>query len=91
VHERDLAMVLAGVVVRRGKRGFTFEDLLRVATRHRATLGDVAAWLAAARSSGLVADLGFDHEAGGELGPRRYRLAGRGDVRDSSADRLPIS
>lgn len=84
-------MVLAGLVVRRGRRGFTFEDLLRVATRQQGTLGDVADWLAAARSSGLVCDVGFDEAEGhGLLGPRRYRLAGREDVRATAAGTQPV-
>jgi hypothetical protein len=77
VYEKDLAGALAHVAVRKGARGFTFDDLTRVAsTRMGATIGQVADWLANARASGFVDDLGFDPGLGREtLGPRRYALA----------------
>ena len=76
MQERDLAIALAHTVVRRGARGFTFEDLLRVASRSRLTLSHVADGLAKARSSGFVDDVGFDEgPRPGTIGPRRYRLA----------------
>jgi len=83
-------MALAHTVVRRGARGFTFEDLARVASRSRLTISFVADWLANARSSGFVEDVGFDPApVSGHTGPRRYRLAqptaaqarARGEVR----------
>ena len=75
--EKDLGTTLAAVAVRRGTRGFTFDDLIRAAARRRrVTIGSVADWLAGARSSGLVVDLGFDDDAQARgLGPRRYCLA----------------
>ena len=74
--EKDLAMVLAHTVVRRGVRGFTFDDLARVASRSRLTISFVANWLATARASGFVEAMGFDPGAeAGQSGPRRYRLA----------------
>jgi hypothetical protein len=77
VYEKDLASALANVAVRRGGRGFTFDDLAGAAVRHRATISHVAEWLAAARSSAFVEEVGFDTGIGREaLGPRRYRVAG---------------
>ena len=76
MYERDLATALAQTVMRRGARGFTFEDLLRVASRSRLTISAVADWLAMARSSGFVDDVGFDEgPRPGMTGPRRYRIA----------------
>jgi hypothetical protein len=78
MYEKDLAGTLAQVAVRKGARGFTFDDLVRAAGRRpEATIGQVADWLANARASGFVDDLGFDAGFGREaLGPRRYALAG---------------
>ena len=76
MYEKDLAGDLAHVAVRRGGRGFTFDDLVRAATAQSATIGTVADWLAGARASGLVEDMGFDPGiADVERGPRRYRIA----------------
>ena len=80
MYERDLASALATMARRRGPRGFTFDDLAEVGRRYRATIGTVADWLARARSTGLVEELGFDRGINGlagpaALGPRRYRLA----------------
>jgi hypothetical protein len=77
VYEKDIAGTLANVAVRRGLRGFTFDDLIQAASRRRgATLGQVADWLAQARASGFVDDLGFDPGVGPiPFGPRRYALA----------------
>lgn len=77
MYERDLASALATMARRRGERGFTFDDLTGVGHRYRATIGSVADWLAQARSTGLVEELGFDRGIGGPnvLGPRRYRIA----------------
>lgn len=77
MYERDLVSALATLIRRRGARGFTFDDLAVVGRRHRATIGSVADWLARARSTGLVEELGFDRGIGGgqALGPRRYRVA----------------
>lgn len=78
MYEKDLASSLANVAVRRAERGFTFDDLARAATTHRVTVSNVANWLAEARRSGFVEELGFDPGIGGERhGPRRYRLARR--------------
>ena len=80
MYERDLASALATMARRRGTRGFTFDDLAEIGRRYRATIGNVADWLARARSTGLVEELGFDRGINGvagpaALGPRRYRLA----------------
>jgi hypothetical protein len=76
MRDRGLADALAGVALRRGSRGFTFDDLARAGIEQGATLGEVAEWLAQARSTGFLAELGFDAGIGGVgAGPRRYRLA----------------
>lgn len=76
MYEKDLVTALETVAQRRGSRGFTFDDLARAATHHRGTFSDLAEWLAQARSSGFLEDLGFDEETDlGVRGPRRYRLA----------------
>ena len=76
--ERDLASSLAKVAVRRGPRGFTFDDLATAAQGTAATIGRVADWLAGARSVGLIEELGFDAGPDGGLqGPRRFRLRAR--------------
>lgn len=81
MYEKDLVTALVNVAVRRGRAGFTFDDLARAGVHHRGNVSDLAEWLAQARSSGFVEDLGFDDEPGlGDLGPRRYRLAGREPV-----------
>ena len=75
--ERDLAGSLAEVAVRRGSRGFTFDDLrsAAIADAPASSIGGVADWLADVRRSGLIEDLGFDDgEAAQTLGPRRYRM-----------------
>jgi hypothetical protein len=79
VLEKDLAQRLAGVAIRRGGRGFTFEDLTRASVASGgARLSDVADWLAHARSAGFVEDLGFDWDVDVPVpGPRRYRLGHR--------------
>ncbi|MDX6666279.1 MAG: hypothetical protein QOG68_2485 [Solirubrobacteraceae bacterium] len=73
--EKDLAAVLADATVDSGRRGLTFDDLARAAPPERTTLGDVVDWLAQARASGFVEELGFDPGVGGFPGPRRYRHA----------------
>ena len=76
MHERDLTSALVTVARRNGSRGFTFDDLARASHGHRGTVSDLAFWLAEARRTGFVEDLGFDSGVAGEtLGPRRYRLA----------------
>lgn len=76
MYENDLASGLANVAVRRGVRGFTFDDLARAATTQRVTIGNVADWLANGRASGLLEDMGFDPGLSEvERGPRRYQLA----------------
>ena len=76
MYEKDLASGLANIAVRRGPRGFTFDDLVRAATTQRVTIGTVADWLAHGRASGFLEDMGFDPGfAEVDLGPRRYRLA----------------
>lgn len=74
-----LARALGEVAARAGARGFGFDDLARAGRRHDARIGDVAEWLARARSAGLLEDLGFDRgPQAGVIGPRRYRVAGTG-------------
>ena len=76
MYEKDLAGTLANVAVRKGARGFTFDDLIRAAGRRpHATIGQVADWLAGVRASGFVDDLGFDAGLQDQMGPRRYALA----------------
>ena len=82
MYEKDLATALVNVAVRRGRTGFTFDDLARAAAHHRGTVSDLAEWLAQARSSGFVEDLGFDDLPVLQgFGPRRYRIAQRDSVR----------
>jgi hypothetical protein len=77
MYERELAGTLSNLAVRRGGRGFTFDDLIHAARARSVSIGRVAEWLAQGRSSGLLEDVGFDLAGGdGEtLGPRRYRVA----------------
>lgn len=76
MYEKDLVTALENVATRRGQQGFTFDDLAKAAAHHRGTFGELAEWLADARSSGFLEDLGFDEETDlGVRGPRRYRLA----------------
>jgi hypothetical protein len=76
MYERDLAVSLASVAARKGNHGFTFDDLARVVEPQRAHISAVADWLARARSTGLVTEMGFDAGLGEDrLGPRRYQLA----------------
>jgi hypothetical protein len=78
MYQRDIAMSLASVAARKGSNGFTFDDLASVVEPQRVTIGAVADWLARARSTGLVTEMGFDAGDDDErLGPRRYRLTGR--------------
>jgi hypothetical protein len=88
MYEKDLAGTLAKVAVRHGTGGFTFDDLIKAAARRAdATIGQVADWLANARASGFVDDLGFDAGFGRDvLGPRRYSLAGGGGVQARPAE-----
>jgi hypothetical protein len=75
MHETDLTHALADVARRRGHGGFTFDDLARTARHHRATIGQVADWLARARTTGRLEDMGFDPGRRGVAdGPRRYRV-----------------
>lgn len=86
--ETDLATALADVARRCGARGFTFDDLARPARRRQATIGDVADWLARARSAGYLEDVGFDRGMGGlGTGARRYRLAAE---LGSAAEQRPV-
>lgn len=83
--QRDLAGTLRTAARRRGDRGFTFDDLARAARGHRASIGELAAWLADGRSSGAVVDVGFDPGVLGDaLGPRRYRLAEPDQMKQAS-------
>jgi hypothetical protein len=84
-----LASALDTVAVRRGDRGFTFGDLARPAMEQQATMGQLAAWLADARTMAFIEDLGFDPGTGPtDLGPRRYRITSSGllraEIRSSS-------
>jgi hypothetical protein len=77
MYEKDLTAALVDVAMRRGQRGFTFDDLARASRGQRGNVSDLAAWLANARSTGFVEDVGFDEGVGDmALGPRRYRVAG---------------
>lgn len=77
MYEKDLRTALVQAVTRRGRRGFTFDDLARAGRGHHGSISDLASWLAEARSTGFVEDVGFDPGIQGEVrGPRRYRLAG---------------
>lgn len=77
MYEKDLTTALVDIAVRRGEQGFTFDDLARAGRRHGGRVSELAEWLAGARSSGFVEDLGFDGVVGtAVLGPRRYRLSG---------------
>jgi hypothetical protein len=78
MYQKDLTSALVNVALRRGSGGFTFDDLARAVQRHEGTFSDLAEWLAQARSSGFVEDLGFDADARLQVrGPRRYRIASR--------------
>lgn len=61
-----------------GPRGFVFDDLVRAALQVNCrSLTEVVDWLAHARSSGFVEDVGFDVLPDGSgVGPRRYRRSG---------------
>jgi hypothetical protein len=63
------------LVTHAGERGFTFDELTRAATQVDVySLTAVVEWLAQARSSGQVEDVGFDSLPDGSGdGPRRYR------------------
>lgn len=77
-----LASALENVAVQQGDRGFTFGDLTRPARYQKATMGQLAAWLADARAMEFVEDLGFDPGTGPtDLGPRRYRITPSGLLR----------
>ena len=67
---------LARAAHHRGSAGFVFDDLVRAARQVGVdSLAAVADWLAAARSSGLLEDVGFDLLPDGTgFGPRRYRI-----------------
>jgi hypothetical protein len=76
MYDTELASSLASVAARRGTNGFTFNDLASVVEPQRVTISAVADWLARARSTGLVTEMGFDNGDKGP-GPRRYRITGR--------------
>jgi hypothetical protein len=60
----------------RGATGFTFDDLAEAVAGAGWGAGELAAWLAAGRESGMLADLGSETLSDGTvLGPRRYCLA----------------
>jgi hypothetical protein len=85
MHETDLGRALGDVARRQGPRGFTFDDLARPARHQRATIGQVADWLARARTRGNVLDMGFDAGLRGlPDGPRRYRLRTAADAAQDS-------
>jgi hypothetical protein len=71
----DLDVRLRRLVRHVGDRGFTFDELARAATQvDVVSLTAVVEWLARARSSGAVEDMGFDPlPVGTGVGPRRYR------------------
>lgn len=71
----QLSTALTNVAVRQGAVGFTFDDLTSPATDEGATIGEITSWLAHARSSEFVEDLGFDRAGPLLLGPRRYRVS----------------
>ena len=70
----EVTTALAKMAKNRLKRGFTFEDLVRVGAVRQASLSELAEWLAEARSSGFVDDMGFDPVLHGtSRGARRFR------------------
>ena len=89
------ALMLAAFATAR--RPLSFQDLVSVVAPQGATLSHVADWLATARQSGMIEDMGFDQTEGGEMvGPRLFALAEsaravirvdrrRGDRRHSAA------
>jgi hypothetical protein len=68
------ALLLATFAVTR--RPLSFDDLIRVVSDQGARLSDVADWLATARASGLICDVGFEEGPdGAPVGPRLFVLA----------------
>lgn len=68
------ALMLAAFAAAR--RPLSFQDLVSVVAPRGARLSDVADWLATARQSGMLTDVGFDAGPGGEArGPRLFALA----------------
>jgi hypothetical protein len=58
------------------RRPLSFQDLVSIVAPQGARLSDVADWLATARSSGMIADKGFDQSPDGSMvGPRLFALA----------------
>jgi hypothetical protein len=87
---QSLAAALHRCAARKGGEGFTFADLLRAGRPERASLSDLTAWLAQARATGAVEDVGFEIIDGSRaVGPRRYRATRRPPSRRTqrSADR----
>lgn len=68
------ALMLA--VFATARHPLSFQDLVSVVAPQGARLSDVADWLATARQSGMIEDLGFEQSEGGEMvGPRLFALA----------------
>jgi hypothetical protein len=58
------------------RRPISFYDLVQVVSGQGAKLSDVADWLATARASGLIEDVGFELAPDGSpIGPRLFTLA----------------
>lgn len=57
------------------RRPLSFQDLVSVVAPQGARLSDVADWLATARQSGMLEDVGFEEGEEGPVGPRLFRLA----------------
>lgn len=68
------ALMLAAFATAR--RPLSFQDLVSVVAPQGARLSDVADWLATARQSGMLTDVGFElNDAGEACGPRLFSLA----------------
>jgi hypothetical protein len=58
------------------RRPLSFQDLVSVVAPQGAHLSDVADWMATARQSGMLEDVGFEEAPDGSpVGPRLFRLA----------------
>ena len=58
------------------RRPLSFQDLVSVVAPQGARLSDVADWLATARQSGMLEDVGFEEDPDGlPVGPRLFALA----------------
>ena len=76
-----LGEMLTIVVRKRGEAGFCFDDLLPSAEYHGATIGELAEWMAQARSHGVIEAVVTD-PAERTLG-RRFRFVKPGPITPS--------